>query len=74
MTCTMVNDKGQLSVWEIELIRDREAGEWVHYSDDGLVCFRCGKLSPFVWVDSEYKYDDHHKRCELRGNHETDQV
>lgn len=69
MTAHMQKDGTQfLSVWETELIRDREAGEWIHYSDDGKVCYKCWKLAPFVWVDSEYKYEDHPKRCEQRSN------
>lgn len=59
---------GCVAAAEIDGVRERMKGEWIHYSEEGDVCLKCWKVGPFVWVDSEYKYEDNPNRCELRSN------
>jgi len=68
MYVKLISPRGNKVVVEIDKVRERQKGEWIHLSDTGECCYMCGKTAPFVWVDSEYQYEEHPNRCELRSN------
>lgn len=65
-----INEDRQTVIGEFEedKVRERMKGEWIHLSEEGDICYKCGKLGPFAWLESEYLYEDNPNRCELRSN------
>ena len=66
----LITPKGNPALSDIDGVRERMKGELIHLSDDGKECLKCGIsniIQQFVWFESEDKYGDHIRRCELGG-------